>query len=332
MSDPASAPVAPSDPDALALGHAQIVLILVGLVASGKSSFASALERHYPQFRRCCQDELGDRRAVEGAARAALREGLSVCVDRTNIDATQRAHWINIAHEFPGVPAWILLFDTPYNVCAERLQLRHDHPTIRDAAAGLRILARFASEVAPPAPSEGHERLLALAPAQLPPAGAYSRADVRAVLHRVRDAPPSRGGHGVERSVGGGRGRARVDARSPYARSSYRGAHTGYAARGSSSRAAGSSSWGAGSSSWGAGSQSRGAGLSSRGAGSSSWRTGPERTRSGVSRAPETPWRGRGTVLAPTRTETGGQWGASRAGNASRASGAGSAQDPLVDD
>lgn len=39
-----------------------------------------------PRFRRCNQDELGDRRSVEALARRSLREGLSVCIDRTNFD------------------------------------------------------------------------------------------------------------------------------------------------------------------------------------------------------------------------------------------------------
>ena len=51
-----------------------------------QSTFAQALERHIPQFRRCNQDELGDRRSVEALTRQSLREGRSVVVDRTNFD------------------------------------------------------------------------------------------------------------------------------------------------------------------------------------------------------------------------------------------------------
>ncbi|TFY75265.1 hypothetical protein EWM64_g8745, partial [Hericium alpestre] len=107
----------------LGIDHS-VVLILVGLIASGKSTFAEALQLHFPQFRRCNQDELGDRRCVETAARHSLQQGLSVCVDRTNADASQRAHWINIAREFPGTPIWVLFFDTPYYV-----HLRRTPPT-----------------------------------------------------------------------------------------------------------------------------------------------------------------------------------------------------------
>ena len=135
--------------------HPAVVLVLVGLIASGKvrrcanrkaryadvhhqSTFAQALEHHFPEYRRCNQDDLGNRRLVENLARQSLRKGMSVCVDRTNFNAQwvdypsrshgsisialnntyhrQRSHWINIAREFPGTPVWVIVFDAPYEV------------------------------------------------------------------------------------------------------------------------------------------------------------------------------------------------------------------------
>jgi predicted kinase len=103
----------------------RVMIILVGLIGSGKSTFAQALEHHLPgQFRRCNQDDLGKRTLVEGLARRTLREGISPCIDRTNFDAAQRSHWVNIAKEFPETPVWIIVFDTPKDVCATRLRKR----------------------------------------------------------------------------------------------------------------------------------------------------------------------------------------------------------------
>ncbi|KAI0319625.1 AAA domain-containing protein [Amylostereum chailletii] len=170
----------------------QVVLILVGLVGSGKSTFAEALQRHCPQYIRCSQDELGKRPYVENLVRRSLHEGHSVCVDRTNLDATsssQRSHWLSISHEFPGVVAWIIFFDTPYSVCVERIRNRRGHPTITNAQDGLRILSRFASSFEPPQPREGYQRLLTVTPAQHPHAE-YSREDVISILQRTRDSPP----------------------------------------------------------------------------------------------------------------------------------------------
>lgn len=107
-----TAEVAPSDFNI----EGQVVLILCGLIGSGKSTFAESLQSHFPQFRRCNQDDLGDRRRVEHLARDSLSQGLSVCIDRTNFNESQRSYWIDIAHEFPGTAIWVIVFDTPYEV------------------------------------------------------------------------------------------------------------------------------------------------------------------------------------------------------------------------
>jgi len=178
------------------LGSEHVVLILVGLVASGKSTFAQALEDHYPQFRRCNQDDLGDRRRVEHLARQSLREGRSVCIDRTNFDALQRSHWIGIAREFPMTSIWLIVFDTPYEVCAARLRERTSHPTIKSPEQGLSVLSRFASDFRHPTALEGYDRIISLRPSDHT-SPVYSRSDITAILQRVRDSPPviSSGSH-----------------------------------------------------------------------------------------------------------------------------------------
>jgi len=166
----------------------QIVLILCGLIASGKSTFAEALQHYYPQFCRCNQDDLGDRRSVEQLARKTLNEGHSVCIDRTNFNAAQRSHWIEIAREFPGTVVWVIVFDTPYEICATRLQTRSSHPTIKSPQQGLSVLSRFATDFRRPTPDEGYQRILYVKPSdQLSPI--YSRSDIGVILHRVQDSP-----------------------------------------------------------------------------------------------------------------------------------------------
>jgi hypothetical protein len=57
-----------------------------------KSTFAQALQTHFPRFQRCNQDDLGNRRMVEQLTRQNLRKGNSVCIDRTNFDAEFVVH------------------------------------------------------------------------------------------------------------------------------------------------------------------------------------------------------------------------------------------------
>ncbi|KAJ6624965.1 P-loop containing nucleoside triphosphate hydrolase protein [Mycena sp. CBHHK59/15] len=168
-------------------GGRLVVLILVGLIGSGKSTFAQALEDNFPEFSRCNQDDLGDRRKVEHLARTLLRNGSSVCIDRTNFDASQRAHWIKIAHEFPGTLIWVIVFDTPKDVCATRLRTRTEHPTIKNPEDAISILERFSSQYRAPSESEGYDRIIYLQPSDQETS--YSRSRLAAILHCVRNAP-----------------------------------------------------------------------------------------------------------------------------------------------
>jgi len=171
------------------IGGPKVALVLVGLIGSGKSTFAKALEMHIPQFRRCNQDDLGNRRAVERLARESLSEGLSVCIDRTNVDETQRAHWINIAREQPGTHIWCLVFDTPLDICADRLDRRTNHPTIKSPEQARMVLHRFANDLRPPAPEEGFDRIMHIKPADHP-SPTYTAEDILAILLSVQNSPP----------------------------------------------------------------------------------------------------------------------------------------------
>ncbi|KAJ7636057.1 hypothetical protein DFH06DRAFT_1003017 [Mycena polygramma] len=170
----------------------QVVLILVGLIGSGKArshalTWTQALEDHLPEFRRCNQDDLGDRRQVENLTRQSLWEGSSVCIDRTNFDASQRAHWIKIAREFPGTSVWVLVFDTPKHLCASRLRTRTQHPTIKSPEDALSILDRFSAQYRAPSQEEGYDRILYLQPSEQELL--YPHSSLAAILRRVRDAP-----------------------------------------------------------------------------------------------------------------------------------------------
>ncbi|KAK0202852.1 AAA domain-containing protein [Desarmillaria ectypa] len=167
----------------------KIVLILVGLIGSGKSTFAQALQDNFPDFRRCNQDDLGNRRAVEQIVRDSLRQGLSVCVDRTNFNEAQRKYWIQIAQEF-GTLIWVIVFDTPYEVCVSRLRERKSHPTIKTPEQALDVLARFASDFVPPMSHEGYHRCLYFSPSDHP-SPTYSESDISTIFQKVRNSVPA---------------------------------------------------------------------------------------------------------------------------------------------
>jgi len=164
----------------------QIMLVLCGLIGSGKSTFAKALQQNFPDFIRCNQDDLGTRQAVEQLVISSLQDGLSVCIDRTNIDQNQRRYWIEIAHMFPGTQIWALVFNTSKEVCAERIATRKNHPTIKTHEQAIEVLDRFSWQYRPPAYSEGFDRILTLADG----ARGYDKQDIANLLDHIRDEVP----------------------------------------------------------------------------------------------------------------------------------------------
>ncbi|TFY69670.1 hypothetical protein EVG20_g3050 [Dentipellis fragilis] len=192
--------------EGLGIDH-QVVLILVGLVASGKVRSRSPNTA-------CKRDQRGASTVdVCGGAPGTLsslsqvqpgrtwrsEEGGSsdetesaggvLCLHRQNERGCGRAHWLDIASEFPGTAAWVLYFDTPYNICAARLQNRTNHPTIASVAEGIRALRSFSSTFQPPVPHEGYDRLLRVTPNDHPN-NFYTREDILATMHVLRDSPP----------------------------------------------------------------------------------------------------------------------------------------------
>ncbi len=133
--------------DAKAAQAPQLILVLVGLPGSGKSYFASKLEKESSsRYVRVNQDSLGTRKKCETACRQALSRGKSVIIDRCNFDATQREHWLKF-----GVPCECIVFNYEKEVCVRRCRERRNHETIdaRNAAAVVRGMAK---EYRPPLP------------------------------------------------------------------------------------------------------------------------------------------------------------------------------------
>ncbi|TKY87697.1 hypothetical protein EX895_003278 [Sporisorium graminicola] len=231
---PAPAQATPSSGDG---AQEQYLVVLSGLIGSGKSTFARALCEHYPEWRRCNQDELGDRHAVVDAARTALLAGHNVVVDRTNIDARQRRTWLELARDIsaprsdsndPAVrgggastPARrvitvSLTLTISTLVAEERLRARTGHETIKTPQEALGILPHFLRMYQKATVEEGFHYVLTF------PAAKMSREpsvdEVRAILldrlqSEVRgdgvlpERPPARSGGGGGRGRGRGRGR-----------------------------------------------------------------------------------------------------------------------------
>ncbi|BGP33350.1 hypothetical protein JCM10296v2_005148 [Rhodotorula toruloides] len=148
--------------------HRQELIVLAGVVGSGKSTLSQRWEELMKGWVRVNQDDLGDRRTCENMARARLGEGYSVLVDRQNFDAGQRKTWVEIASEFPEVEVGCMVMGTSKEDCRERLLVRQDHPTIDNPDLAVQLLDKFSSLWQEPMLDEGFDRLITLPPLPLP--------------------------------------------------------------------------------------------------------------------------------------------------------------------
>jgi len=157
-----------------------VVLVLVGAPGSGKSTFASRLAPAAPAatrrasagkstgapgslqlaspWKRVCQDILKSKEACLRSARACLEQGLSVVIDRTNVDADQRSLWLELARQ-TGAACHCLVLDVPAAECCRRVVKRPTHEGGLVGPGGQHVVMRLFGQLRPVRTSEGFQRV-----------------------------------------------------------------------------------------------------------------------------------------------------------------------------
>ncbi|KAF9914881.1 hypothetical protein BX616_007382 [Lobosporangium transversale] len=164
----------------------QRVLILVGPPGSGKSTFAKALTKVFPEYVRINQDDLGDRITCEEMTMSALQANnrtQSVIIDRCNFNQSQRKVWLEIAKQLNVSEVNVIIMDTQFYHCKQRILARADHPTQVEGFHGVDILYKFLEMMTLPTYFEGFSRILRLEP-QLTPE--YSDEAVKEIMERLQ--------------------------------------------------------------------------------------------------------------------------------------------------
>jgi predicted kinase len=136
------------------LESAPCVIVLVGLPGSGKSTFSGMLNTD--TWTVVNQDTLGSRKKCVRMAQTALQAGKRVVIDRTNIDCTQRAHWVHLLQYWPGSDgqAWVVEFQMGADDCISRCEARQGHRTVDSHNAARAVHSAFKA-YHEPALSEG---------------------------------------------------------------------------------------------------------------------------------------------------------------------------------
>lgn len=156
------------------------VIVLCGVVGSGKTYLSTAICKELPGWKRISQDDLGSRPACEVATERALQSGLNVIIDRCNFDPRQRQTWIKIGQRFQAY-VYAIELKTPTVLCRQRIMQRQDHPTGVIGQFGAGILERFVKDYKSPTAAENFHGIYAVDSTSLD----MSPAGLRELLRKV---------------------------------------------------------------------------------------------------------------------------------------------------
>eukprot|EP00250_Pteridium_aquilinum_P003499 c13818_g1_i1 orf=361-2667(-) len=137
-----------------------VLLMLVGLPGSGKSTFCDKLLQSNPsKWRRICQDivsngKRGTKEQCLKLAEKALNQGFNVMIDRCNLAKDQRRDFLQLARRLHA-QAEALVLDLPVKTCIQRAIQRKGHEGGLEGKSAPAAIGRMAQGKEMPVELEG---------------------------------------------------------------------------------------------------------------------------------------------------------------------------------
>jgi len=132
------------------------LIMLVGLPASGKTTFSSTIDDQIVNIVRINQDEIRAKGKCEELFSQATKNGKTVILDRCNLALNERKYWLDM--NLGKNKVWCIYFNATVEECKWRIKNRLNHPTVK-AFAGEKIIDCQKSKLINPVLTEGFDEL-----------------------------------------------------------------------------------------------------------------------------------------------------------------------------
>jgi len=137
-----------------------IVILLVGIPGSGKTTFSKNLIQKNCAWMHVSQDELKTSRMCKLYIEEGINRGMNIVIDRCNKNTNLRISWIEDVKKL-GVHTTIAIhFDIDRNEAKSRVMKRVNHPTLPAVEKSKQVVDEIADCLTKPQLNEGFAEII----------------------------------------------------------------------------------------------------------------------------------------------------------------------------
>lgn len=136
------------------------LIMLVGLPASGKTTFSKTIEDQIIGIQRINQDEIRTKGKCEDLFSKHTKSTQTVILDRCNLSVSERKYWLDMSNNSSNEKnVWCIYFASNPEECKWRIKNRKNHPTVTDGIQGIRLIENISHTLQVPGMNEGFSHI-----------------------------------------------------------------------------------------------------------------------------------------------------------------------------